>query len=288
MIARFTMKDVPMNIVEAAGFPYSNVGAAKPWVSFGPQSLRIEAVLEMHRKNADAVVRATYVMLDGLTRMAQRQGELFAVTLNDHANAARDVCARALFEERASKQVGAVRHLYFSSIDSLRQQSDIAAETNVAVGNILGTRLNEALDEFGSMFGKPRAPTTPSSVPDAAVVAEPAADVDAAVVAEPAADVDAAVVAEPAADVDAAVVVEPAAEVDAAVVAEPTADADAAVVAEPAADVDAAVVAEAAADVRAAAGEATLVDAVPIASPAAKSNPKKASLPTKPARRPRR
>jgi len=240
MVAHFLTKDVSMNLVQAAGFPFSSVGLPRTWIGFGAPSFKIDAVFEMHRKNADAVVRATYVMLDGLNRMAQRQGELFAATVNDHANAARDVFAHASFEEKASKQVGAVRHLYDSSVASLQEQSDITAETNVTVGDILSTRVNEALDEFGVLFGKPGAPAAASSVAAAAITAEPEAAVDAAIIAEPPAGVGAAVVAEPAAGVG-----------------------------------------EAAAD-----NGAALVDAVPIAGPAAKFRPKKASLPTKPARRP--
>jgi len=252
-----------MNEVQAAGFPFLNVGLPKSWVSFGASSFKVDALFEMHRKNADAVTRVTYVLLDGLNRITQRQGALLTATVNDYSKVAHDIFAHASFEERASNSIGAVGHVYASSVASLREQSDIAAETNVTVGDILSTRASEALDEFRLLFGTPGAPTTVDSAADAAVT-EPAAGVDAAAVAEPAAGVDAAAVAEPAAGVDAAAVAEPAAGVDAAAVAEPAAG-----------------VGEAAA-----ANEAALVEAVPIVSPVAKTRPKKASPPTKPARRP--
>ena len=194
-----------MNEVQAAGFPFSNVGLPKSWVSFGASSFKVDALFEMHRKNADAVTRVTYVLLDGLNRITQRQGALLTATVNDYSKVAHDILAHASFEERASNPVGAVRHVYVSSVDSLREQSDIAAETNVTVGDILGTRVSEALDEFNLLFGKPSAPTTAGSAADAAV-ALPAPGVDVAVVAEPVARVDVAVVVEPAAGVDAVVV----------------------------------------------------------------------------------
>jgi hypothetical protein len=275
VIAHFQRKDVPMNLVQAAGFPFSNVGLPKSWASFGASSFKVDALFEMHRKNADAAMRATYVLLDGLNRITQRQGALFTATINHYSKAAHDIFAHASFEERASNPVGAVRHVYVSSVDSLREQSDIAAETNVTVGDILGTRVSEALDEFNLLFGKPSAPTTAGSAADAAV-ALPAPGVDVAVVAEPVARVDVAVVVEPAVGVDAVVVAEPAASVDAIVVAKPAANVDAVVVAEPAAGVGETAVAS----------EAPLVEVVPIVSPAAKTRPKKASPPTKPARRP--
>ena len=187
-----------MNLFQAAGFPFSNAGLPKTWVSFGSPSFRMDALFEMHRKNADAVVSANYVVLDGLDRLAQRQGELFAATVNDYTKATRDLFARASFEEKASRQVGAVRHVYASSVASLQELSDIAVNTNVTVADILTSRVKEAFDEFGVLLGKPGAPTT-SSVADAAVVAEPTAGVEEAAVANEAALVEAVPIVSPSA-----------------------------------------------------------------------------------------
>jgi phasin family protein len=164
----------PMNLFQAAGFPFSNVGLSKTWVSCVAPSFKIDTLFEMHRKNADAVVSANYVVLDGLNRLAQRQGELFAATVNDYTKVTRDVFARASLEEKSSNQVGAVRDVYASSVASLRELSDIAVNTNVTVAEI---RVREAFDEFGVLLGKPGA-TTASSVAATAVVAEPVGRVE--------------------------------------------------------------------------------------------------------------
>jgi phasin family protein len=167
----------PMNLFQAAGFPFSNAGLSKTWVGLGAPSFKIDALFEMHRKTADAVVSANYVVLDGLHKMAQRQGELFAASVNDYTKVTRDVFARASLEEKASSQVGAVRDVYASTVASLRELSDIAVNTNVIVADILTTRVREALDEFGVLLGKPVA-TTASSVVATAVVAEPVGSVE--------------------------------------------------------------------------------------------------------------
>ena len=186
-----------MNLFQAAGFPFSNVGLSKTWVSFGAPSFKMDALFEMHRKTADAVVSANYVVLDGLHKMAQRQGELFAASVNDYTKVTRDVFARASLEEKASSQVGAVRDVYASSVANLQELSDIAVNTNVTVADILTTRVKEAFDEFGVLLGKPGAPT--SNVADAAVVAEPTAGVEEAAVANEAALVEAVPIVSPSA-----------------------------------------------------------------------------------------
>ena len=157
----------------------------------------MDALFEMHRKNADAVVSANYVVLDGLNRLAQRQGELFAATVNDYTKVTRDVFAGASLEEKASSKVGAVRHAYASSVASLQELSDISVNTNVTVVDILTTRVKEAFDEFGVLLGKPGAPT--GSVADAAVVAELTAGVEEAAVANEAALVEAVPIVSPSA-----------------------------------------------------------------------------------------
>jgi hypothetical protein len=171
MRRHFLTKDVPMNLVPAAGFPLSTPGLA--------------AVFEMNRRNADAVVRATYVVLDGLNEMAKRRGELLAAAVNDHVNAALAAFTQASFEEKASKQICALQAVYNSGVASLREQSGIAARANGAAGDILSTRVSEALEEVGMLFAQPGAPNAASDLtpaPDA----EPGVDVEAAVVVEPA------------------------------------------------------------------------------------------------------
>ena len=197
-----------MNLFQVAGFPYSSAGLPKTWISFGSPSFKMDALFEMHRKNADAVVSANYVVLDGLHRLAQRQGELFAATVNDCTKVTRDVFAGATLEAKASSQAGAVRHVYASSVASLRELSDIAVNTNVTVAEILTTRVREAFDEFGVLLGKPGAPT--SSVADAAVVAEPTAGVEEAAVANEAALVEAVPIVSPSAKAEPKKVMPPA------------------------------------------------------------------------------
>jgi phasin family protein len=185
-----------MNLVQAAGFPFLSVGLPKTWASFGAHSFKIDAVFEMHRKNADAVVRATCVVLDGVNRMAKRQGELLAAAVGEQIKVAHDVLTHGSFGENASNRVGAMRKLYVSNVSSFREQSDIAVNTNVAVADILTTRVKEAFDEFGMLLGTLSAPT--SSVADTAVVAEPTADLEEAAVANEAALVEAVTIVGPA------------------------------------------------------------------------------------------
>jgi len=162
-----------MNSFQAAGFPFANADLTKAWVNSKLPSLNIEALLEVHRKNAAALTNANQVVFNGLKTLAQRQGDLFKTTIDDYSKVTRDVLAAASFEERATKQADAAQHIYVSSGARFRELSDIAVKTNVTAVDIQNARVAEAFDEFRALFAAPVAPTTATSVVPTSVIAEP-------------------------------------------------------------------------------------------------------------------
>ena len=104
-----------MNSLQAAGFPFANTDLTKVWVNFELPSLSIGALLEVHRKNAAALTSANQVVFDGLKTLAQHQSDLFKTTVDDYSKVNSDVLAGASFEERATKQADAARHICVST-----------------------------------------------------------------------------------------------------------------------------------------------------------------------------
>jgi phasin family protein len=184
------MKDVPMNSFQAAGFPFVNADVTRAWSYLKLPSLKIGELLEVQRKNASALTHANQVVFDGLTTLAQRQGELFKATVNDCSKVTYDVLGGASLAEKATKQADAARHICVSSVAGLQELSDIVMKANVTAVDILNARVSEALDEVRALFAEPIARTT------ATPVAEPPAIAESATVAEEAPDED-AIAAEP-------------------------------------------------------------------------------------------
>jgi phasin family protein len=164
-----------MNSLQAADFPFANTDLTKAWVNFKLPSLDIGALLETHRKNAAALTSANQVVFDGLKTLAQRQGDLFKTTVDDYSKVTSAVLAGASFEDRATKQADATRHIYVSTVDRFRELSDIAVKANVTAVDILSARVTEAFDEFRALFAAPVAPSTVTSVALTSVIAEPVA-----------------------------------------------------------------------------------------------------------------
>jgi phasin family protein len=153
-----------MNSLQAASFPLANTDLTKAWSIFKFPSLNIEALLEVHRKNAAALTKANQVVFDGLKTLAQRERDLFKSTVDDYTKVTSDVLAGASVEERATKQADGARHIYASSVARLLELSDIAVKTNVTAVDILNARVTEVFDEFRALFAGRGAPTTATSV----------------------------------------------------------------------------------------------------------------------------
>jgi phasin family protein len=147
------MKDVPMNSLQAAGFPFAYTDLTKAWVNFELPFLSTSALREAHRKNAAALTNASQVVMECLQTLAQRQAQLFKSTIDDYSKVTRDVLAGTSFEKRVTNQAEISRHV----VGHLRELSDITVKANVTAIDILNGRIIEAFDELKSMFAKPLA-----------------------------------------------------------------------------------------------------------------------------------
>lgn len=173
-----------MNLSQATLLPFSGEDLAKTWASLKASPVKMDVLFEMHRRNADAMMNANHVIFDGLNRMAQRQGEVFATTLNDFSKATFGVLADESWTERATSQVDVARHVYVSSIACLRELSEMAIRTNITALDLLNARTGEAFDEFRGLLSASMSPATIGAEAKS-VVAEPVTFEDASAVEGP-------------------------------------------------------------------------------------------------------
>jgi phasin family protein len=170
---RAVMKDVSMNSLRTAGFPFANTEMTKAWINFRVPSRNIEALLEAHRNTAAALTSANRVVFDGLKTLLQRQGDLFKTTVDDYSKVTSEVLAGASFAERATKQADSAGDIYLSTVARFRELSDIAVKANVTAVDILNARVTAAFDEFRMLFAAPVTPTPATSVAPTSVIAGP-------------------------------------------------------------------------------------------------------------------
>jgi hypothetical protein len=176
-LAHHFLKEVSMNSLQAASFPFARTDLTKAWSIPKFPPFNIQALLEAHRKNAVALIKANQVVVDGLKTLAQRERDLFKSTVDDYAKVTRDVLAGASVEERATKQADGARHIYASSVAGLLELSDSVVKMNVSAADILNARVTEVFDEFRALFaGRGAHPTATTAGPS--ITAQPIAVVE--------------------------------------------------------------------------------------------------------------
>ena len=104
-----------MNSLQTVGWPFANTELTK--VRSVPKfpMLNIEALLEVHRKNAAAWIQANRVVFDGIKTFAQRERDLLQSTVDNYTNVTSDLLTGASVEERVTKQVDGAGRIYASS-----------------------------------------------------------------------------------------------------------------------------------------------------------------------------
>jgi phasin family protein len=166
-----------MNSLQAVGWTSANTDLTKAWSFPKYPTLNVEALLEVHRKNAAALTKANQVVFAGLKTLAQRERDLFKSSVDDYTNVTSDVLTGTSVEERATKQVDVAGHIFASSVARFLELSDIAVKTNFSAMDILNARVTEVFDEFRALFAGRRAPTIATSA-SPSITAEPLADVE--------------------------------------------------------------------------------------------------------------
>ena len=163
-----------MNSLQAVGWPMANIELGNVWSNSKFPMFNIEALLEVHRKNAAAWTHANNAVFDGVKSFAQCERDLLKSTVDDYLTVTSNVLTGASVQERTTKQVESAGRIYTSSVAHFLELSNIAVKTNVSAVDILNARFTELFDEFTSLFNGRR--TIASSAEP--TTAEPVASVE--------------------------------------------------------------------------------------------------------------
>jgi phasin family protein len=162
-----------MTSFQAAGFPFAGTDITRAWAGIKLSPLNVTALLELQRKNAVALTAANQIACDGLTRLAERQGDLIRSTVDDCGKATSDVLLAATsLEEKATRQTDAARQIYASAVAGFRELSDIAVRANLAAVDVLNARIAEAFDDFKALIAT-SGPVAEGDAPRVPAVVEP-------------------------------------------------------------------------------------------------------------------
>jgi len=116
--------------------------------------LDLEAVLEVQRRNVEALTAANKTVAEGVRAIAKQQSEVLNQTL-DAARKAFDKIGKAgTPQEAAVQQAEIAREVFAKAVTNAQELTELVAKSNSETAGVITGRIAEGLDEIKALAEK--------------------------------------------------------------------------------------------------------------------------------------
>lgn len=117
-------------------------------------AIDVNTVLEIQRKNLEALNKASQVAFEGAQQVAQKQAEVFKAVF-DQATSAADTLGKASTpQDLAAKELDLCKAAFEASLANTKKVTDVVAKANDTAVKVLNARIAEAFDEMKGQMAK--------------------------------------------------------------------------------------------------------------------------------------
>jgi len=110
----------------------------------------IDKLIEMHRKNLDALEQSAQVASAGAKSIADKQREIVETAFREAAAMARDFKPTGDPKEVLAKQTEFAKKAFDITVQNTRDIAQLATQTTTDASKIIQDRLRESLNELGA------------------------------------------------------------------------------------------------------------------------------------------
>ena len=114
----------------------------------------VDSLVSSQRKNIEALTQANKLAYDGLQAVVKRQAEILRQTVDEIAQATKDIAEPGNPQDKASKQAELAKEAFERSLSNLRELSEMIAKANTEAFDLLNKRFTQSLDEVRDTFTK--------------------------------------------------------------------------------------------------------------------------------------
>jgi phasin family protein len=115
---------------------------------FKVPGMEAQNLMEMQRKNMEAIAQANRVAFEGMQAVAQRQTEIMRQTMEEFTKAVQDMSGSASPEQRLAKQAELTKDAFELAIKNVRELSEMSAKSNTEALELINQRVSASLDEL--------------------------------------------------------------------------------------------------------------------------------------------
>lgn len=114
----------------------------------------VKALLDIQRKNIEALSEANKLAFEGFQAAGQRQAEILSQIVADASSIVKEITAENTPEEKMTRQTELVKNTYEKSVTNWRELADIIGESSKEATDIIHDRFNSSLTELKSALNK--------------------------------------------------------------------------------------------------------------------------------------
>ena len=112
----------------------------------------VAAIIEMRRKDIDALMTANRVALEGAQSVGQKQVEILRSTLDQLSSLIRQASASESMTERTTKTRELVQQVLQRALENMRELAETAHKSQTDTYAVLTKRIQENLDEAKALL----------------------------------------------------------------------------------------------------------------------------------------
>ncbi len=148
----------------ATGNPFFDFDATKLMAEFDPAKyagefakfadkynvpgFNVNAVLEVQRRNVEALTAANQAATEGVQALAKRQTEIFQQALDASKKAFAKLGKAGSPQDAAAQQAQTAKEIFEKAVANSEELSALVAKTNVEAAEVIYARIAEGLEEI--------------------------------------------------------------------------------------------------------------------------------------------
>jgi phasin family protein len=114
----------------------------------------VAALMDVQRKNMEALTTANKLALEGAQQVAQRQAEFFRQAMQEFSGVTRDLVTEGTPEEKLYRQADFAKGSFEQAVANFGELSELAQKSGTQALAVISKRVAENFDEVKTAFAK--------------------------------------------------------------------------------------------------------------------------------------
>ncbi len=121
---------------------------------FNVPNVDAQALIEIQRKNIEAVTAVNRIALESAQALTRRQAEILRQAWDESTAAVQELTAAGKPEDKLAKQTELAKHGFEVSVANARELAEMGAKSNSEALELINRRVTELLDEVKTEIEK--------------------------------------------------------------------------------------------------------------------------------------